>query len=93
MNCKKHPNYQALRSPRTECQDCWDMYKKKNPSRKVEEPVTKKKVCLRDIEEAAAKEAEAVVKAFPPEKKEKKDKKEYQTIPGLAPNSEWTVTW
>jgi hypothetical protein len=29
--CETHRNYQAKRSPRTDCQQCWTAYKKFNP--------------------------------------------------------------
>lgn len=25
--CKKHPKYKAIRKPRCNCKDCWDIYR------------------------------------------------------------------
>lgn len=31
--CVDHPNYRALRSPRTDCAGCWSAYERVNPNR------------------------------------------------------------
>lgn len=41
--CEEHPNYRAMRSPRSGCKMCWDIYNvKKQKTEKT--PKTKKKV-------------------------------------------------
>jgi hypothetical protein len=31
--CSAHPNFGGMRSPRTDCERCWDIYKQLNPMR------------------------------------------------------------
>jgi len=31
--CSDHPNYGAVRPPKTNCSGCWDAYKKYNPTK------------------------------------------------------------
>ena len=33
-SCKEHPNYGAIRSPRTDCKSCWKLYYNKHPEKK-----------------------------------------------------------
>jgi hypothetical protein len=39
--CKEHPKYQGLRTPRSDCAGCWDVYRAKH-SKPEPEPVMKK---------------------------------------------------
>jgi len=34
-SCKEHPNYGAIRSPRTDCKSCWKLYYNKHPEKKA----------------------------------------------------------